>query len=141
MTGYKSLGYESWDSYLAQEELSLKPITVDKYIITLNHLESLELEYSQYKDIPRSKMRMIAPYLTVKNADDWMHRARSSSWADLREEIQQVELDENGRPEKPILITKYDERSNKWEFVGVKYMDNVHNLPLPLTKLHTYDIT
>jgi hypothetical protein len=130
---WEKLGYSTWDAYLAQEDLSFKPATIEKYIATLTKIESLGIHFDQLKEIPRSKIRLIAPHLTRENVSDWLIKARAWSWADLYEELTN-ELDaDNGRSPRPYLMVKFE--NNAWQFLGIRNAENLTGLPLPLDKV------
>jgi len=102
---WKQIGYDTWASYLAQPEISLKQSTVDNYITVFNRFEEVN---SPIGELAYSRARLIAPHITEANVEEMTEKAESLSWSDLRVEIKIMnggkEPEETGRPAKPLFV-------------------------------------
>lgn len=100
------LGHETWASYLAQPEIDFNEHTVDYWLTIYNSIKEYQLQWPDIvNDIDQSKLAIIVPYINKDNAEDLLHKAKSLSRSDLRDEIRDMVT-----PKKviPLPEGKYD---------------------------------
>lgn len=107
--GWEELGYGSFKDYVENEDLSFNYNNVRNYITTLDQLEAIGCSaQSKLKEIPYSKVRVIAPFLTPTNTEDWFSKAESLSWRDLYLETKEIKRinqpEEESANEGPITV-------------------------------------
>jgi len=82
---WESLGCDSFKAYLSQPELSLKPQSINQYIIAYENLLSAGIPIQEFESVEKSKVKLIAPH--IKNDPELLDKAKTLSWNDLRDEI------------------------------------------------------
>ena len=81
---YKSLGFETFNEYIASPDVGIGHSTVYKFIAIVGHAERLELEPSSVEDIDKDRLQIVLPGATKEDVDDRLADARTLSRSDLR---------------------------------------------------------
>lgn len=85
---FSVLGYDTFESYIAQEELGLKRAAVYKIIgIYSDLVVSRNVQPVDIADIDANKLEMIRPELPTGDLDELLSKARSLSRSDLKTEL------------------------------------------------------
>ena len=95
---YWRMGWDTFESYYSDPELSFKTSTV-------YHAIKLVETFPKWKkllDVPSSKLIMIAPHVTKKNETDLVVAARNLSRGDLRHELMTYGLEPEKKNEPPL---------------------------------------
>lgn len=87
-------GYESFTAFCASEDIGFTFSHVKNAIVTLERFP----DYKQLSDIAYSKLQDIGPYLTAKNREDLIEKARSLSRSDLKHELNEMGLSQREDP-------------------------------------------
>ena len=108
---YVEKGCESFESYIAQPELSLKRSTVysligvfEDYYEKSNQTDLVEIGYS--------KLDRIRQFKEEENFEEWIEKARTLSLSDLNKEIKEARgevVDDGKRSELPPESEQYKE--------------------------------
>jgi len=95
---WKSLGYETFNSYFASPELGLKKTSVYRAI----RLVEVFPQFEEVKDIPVSKLTTITPYLNETNKSELLLLAKSQSLGDLLHQLSEHQRQETEPKSLPL---------------------------------------
>ena|SRR3990167_1061403 len=85
---FEVLGYDTFEAYIAQEELGFKRTSVFRIIrIYKSLILDRKVPHVELADIDSQKLDMILPELPTGNLDELLSKARSLSRSDLKAEL------------------------------------------------------
>ena len=115
---WEQLGHDSWSSWLAQEGLDLRSVTVDRYLRAYNAIRSRidEAVALPLFSISKSKVLIVANRLTPENSAELIEKARQLSYSDLKKEVSPLEeTEDNPHPRKPDF--EWSESRKCWRLI------------------------
>lgn len=84
---YKLLGYDSFEEFLADPDISMRRSTVYNYIrIYELFVERLKLDEAMLAEIGTRRLQLVSP-VVENDPKEWMSKARELSRSDLAEEV------------------------------------------------------
>jgi len=89
---YKTLGYESFNQYLATPEVTFHSSTAYRLI---QIYEKFVIEFGVPEDkliqVDRKKLEMLIPFVDKNNYEEWFYKAKELTRYDLDKEIKQLD--------------------------------------------------
>ncbi len=93
-----AMGYETFESYFADPELSLSKSSVYHAISLVEHFP----EWREIMPVPISKLIMIIPYLNEENKPKLLECATGLSRSDLKNELSAYRIVDKGLSYEPV---------------------------------------
>jgi hypothetical protein len=91
---YRYLDYETFESYIAQEDISIPPDQAGKLILVYDLFINMYHAHPKFiKNIDYNKLALLVPLLSdkkIKKKDlkDWILQAESNSYTDLKIQVE-----------------------------------------------------
>lgn len=99
---FLTLGFDTFEEYIAQPELSFNRSSVYEFIaIYEKFVLELGVQPAGLVLTDWSKLQVIRPYVNIDNVDEYIAKAASLSRSDLRKEIQEEKFKSLPKPEVP----------------------------------------
>ena len=130
---YTAKGYETFHQFV-EGEYGMKRRKAQYWMQIYDDLIESSVPWAKVKDIGWTKLRDLAPILTVENADEWVQRALSSTVPQLREAVAKAKA--GSLPNSGITPTD-DEKSNVTAFTVKMHDDQKMTIKEAIQKART----
>ncbi len=113
---WKTLGHESFNSFLAMPEIGLSQTTLYKFL-HLYELYCLRLGFApeDLSDVSYERLEIIKNKIQIKDKQDWLVKAKTLSQSDLMIEIKEEEANKGFKVKKDYPHFYRHEKCGKWK--------------------------
>ncbi len=122
---YTELGYETFESYIAQPSLGFHRRSVYAFIgIIEDYVESEIFNPLNIAEIDWSKLDRVRQFKETKEFPEWVEKARTLSLSDLNQEVKEAKANGNKIVPLSAVVNNDSYEKRKCKYCGeVKYLD------------------
>ena len=126
---YETLGYDTFEQYLADPELSFKRATAFNLKKTYKQwVLDYGYEIGELGEVGFERLLEAGKVATEETKEEWLGKAKSLSRGDLFAEIQENKVNVGGKPFLQMFRFRRCPLCNKWEILDKELICNgIHN--------------